>query len=77
MQNQISKIIPDRDTHLGTGMWQLHHKGDSLMFFIGSDMRERDSGGRLTLSWLDRVSHEKVMLGLRRNHKKEPQGGTS
>lgn len=36
-------------------------------------MKESDSGGGFTLNWVDRVSHEKVMLGLRRNHKKEPQ----
>lgn len=60
MQNQINKIISDGDTHLGNGMWQLHHKGDSLMFFIGSDMKESHSGGGFTLSWVDRASHEKI-----------------
>lgn len=60
MQNQINKIISAGDTHLGNGMCQLHHKGDSLMFFIGSDMKESDSGGEFTLSWVDRASHEEI-----------------
>lgn len=36
-------------------------------------MKESDSGGGFTLSGVDRVSHEKAVLGLRRNPKKEPQ----